>query len=546
MYVVLIASGGNQRYIFSSNKRKEIVGASDLIARLDTTWGMEVLGREFPGFTADWRVRTHDAELLVAGAGRITALVRDPDAGRRLVTEVTMRALREAPGMDVCGVVVEHVADAQQDLAATIRRAEAELAAVRETRPGPQSRYLRLPLVEDCDSSGAPAAGVRAEGRDEPSRPRSAASLAKLNAFGPALVRLAGDAGVGRDGAGAKKMRRIVDRLGLEAEWVGVVHADGNGLGAIFRGLGELAREEGDERYADLLRRVSRGVDRCARQAFRTALRRTIEEYDVTSYGGIPAVLPLVLGGDDLTVVCEGEVALPFTRHYLEAFEETTRAHDDLQEMLRRVGRAQLSAGAGVAIVKRNYPFRFAYGLAEDLAGEAKRVKAVGSALSFAVLVESAPPELARIRRSATLLGGAGGSAGPYFVGTAADAQARGRTWEDLAGRVAALTRTVEDTGEPLIPRGAVHELREGLCLGADIARSRFAQLKRRYAGDGERTRALNELAGDQGELLWREHDQKEVSGLPDALAALPFVPPARRTSGDEALRNRQVAEPKR
>ncbi|MGW0587806.1 Cas10/Cmr2 second palm domain-containing protein [Streptosporangium sp. NPDC002607] len=566
MYVVVINTAGNQRYIFSSNKRQEIVGASDLITRVDGAWADEALKDAFPGFERKtWRLDTHGAELVVAGAGGITVLVKERDAGRRLVTALTTLALLHAPGLDVCGVVVEY---APGSLAKEMGRVRTELAAVRESRPGPQARFLRLPPVEDCGSSGLPAAVIHREGNEEP-RPRSAAAKAKLDAYSGALDRMAEIAWPNRRAMGEvvdrRAMKKIVDRLGLEASWVAVVHADGNGFGAIFKGLDELVADGDDRGYVETLRSVSQAVDECAKKAFRVALCRTANESADGAANGIPggssggikdggvggvtekaikrtvrdtadgenaaedgraaggplAVLPLVIGGDDLTVVCEGEVALLFTRHYLEAFEEETARDPRLAPVLGKLGRESLGAGAGVAIVKRNYPFHFAYDLAEELIDtEAKRVKEWGAALAFAVLLESSAPDLKRIRQA----GGAGGSASPYLVGAGSrDDRARGRRWEDLVRRVGALRRHDPASGELLIPRGAAHDLREGLHLGAEVAASRWELLRRRFEGDRERTAALMELTEEPGGLLWIDRETT-VTGLPDAMVALQFL----------------------
>lgn len=522
MYLVVIRTAGNQRYIFTSGKRQEIVGASELITRVDGAWAETALGRVFPGFDRRvWRIESHDAELLVAGAGGITALVRDRAAGRELVTEITRLAVKYAPGLDVCGVVLECPGGS---LGTRLGEARTELAAVRGGRPGPEARFLRLPLVEDCSSSGMPAAEIRSEGDGEPARPRSAAAVAKLAAYPDALTRLAGVAGTDR-----KAIRRIVDHLGLEAGWVAVVHADGNGLGEVFGNLGQAAADTSDRAYADALREFSDGVDRCAKRAFQKALENTSEEVGGAAVDGVLPVLPLVLGGDDLTVVCSGAVALPFTRHYLEAFERETASDPGLAPMLAGLGKKRLSAAAGVAVVKRNYPFHFAYELAEELTtNEAKRVKAWTSALAFVVLYESSAPELDRIRRSAALPGGSAGSASPYCVGEGSgDPRARGRRWQDLVRRVSALARRDARSGELLIPRGAVHELREGLCLGRDVAASRLDLLRRRLDGDGTRKAALDDLMEVPDGLVWTDYDDggTTVTGLPDAVAALPFLP---------------------
>jgi hypothetical protein len=521
MHLVVIGTAGNQRYIFSSNKRQEIVGASDLIARVNETWVDEALSGMFPGFHRDtWRIETHEAELLVAAAGRISILVRDRAAGRELVTSLTCRALDEAPGLDLCGVVLDFGAG---ELGENLQRSQTRLTAVRELRPGPESRFLRLPLVADCASSGLPASCIRREGPDEPSQARSATSAAKLAAYSGSLERLGRRVGIDR-----QAMRRIVDRLGLEADWVAVVHADGNGLGEVFRTVVESASGRDDRSCADSLRDFSMAVDECARRALTTALARTREEMgDAEEL----AVLPLVVGGDDLTVACEGQVALPFTRHYLEAFEQATARDERLRPMLKALDRPHLGAGAGVAIVKRAYPFHFAYELAEQLATEeAKKVKQWSSALAFVALYETSAPDLERIRQAVSWSGSSSVSASPYLVGAGAeDERARGRAWADLMGRVEAL-RGRDKHGELLVARGAAHDLREGLCLGPDVAASRLELLHQRFVGDKDRTRALQQLTHDGG-LTWTVQDGDEgrqVTGLLDAMSALPFLVGAR------------------
>jgi hypothetical protein len=527
MNIVVIRTSGNQRYIFSSNKRQEIVGASELISRVDRVWVEEAL-REV-GYREGWRIASDPAEVLMAGAGQVTVLVKDAVLARRLVTRVTTRALREAPGLDVCGVVVEYgstTTSSGKSLAKAVRDAQVELGAVRERRPGPQVRFGRLPLVEECASNGLPAYDVVREDDEEPARPRSAVAVKKLDAFGSAFQRLAdlapiagaANAASEQEQADRRKriMRRIVDRLGLETDWVAVVHADGNALGEFFERMRERAENQDHATYAAQLRKVSKAVDDCTKAAFRAAwqaTRRELARHDPDALvSGEPPVLPLVLGGDDLTVVCEGRAALTFTRHFLEEFEKETAKGD----WTGLGGRERLTAAAGVAIVKRNYPFHFAYELAEELLeqeAKAEQVKKLGSAVAFAVLLDSAAADLKRLRRSYS-----GRSSSPYLVGRAAQAHASGiQRWADLERRVRALNKPGPDGDGLAIPRNVAHDLREGLCLGQEVAASRLRVLQTRYA-EGVRREALDELAKTADEL----------DGLPDAMAALPFLPQAK------------------
>ncbi|MFF0574111.1 Cas10/Cmr2 second palm domain-containing protein [Streptosporangium saharense] len=535
MHLVMIGTAGLQRYIFASGKRQQIVGASDLIARVDGEWADRALAQVFPGFDRDgWRIGTHDAELLVAGAGGVTVLVRDRQAGERLVTRLELLALEFAPGLDVCGVVVDYE---EGSLASAVQEARRKLPTVRERRPGPSARFPRLPIVADCASDGLPAEGLHSEGEGEAARPESAVSRAKRVSHPGALSRMSAIAGTDR-----ATMNEIVDHLGFRTEWVAVIHADGNGLGEVFGGLDGLGAAdaslppgERDRRHAERLGALSRGVDGCAKRAFAAALRLTAREL---ASGEAVRVLPLIIGGDDLTVVCEGEVALPFARHYLERFERMTKEDPLLRPVLARLDRDGLGAAAGVAIVKRNYPFHFAYELAEALTKEAKGVKSWGSALSFVSLFESSAPDLKRIRASVALSGGGGRSASPYLVGVGSgDARARGRRWQDVLEGVAALRRRDPASGEVLLPGGLVHELREGMCLGEEVAASRFELARRRFTGNAARTGALLAL-GQDGDLTWTDRtgpEERSVTRLLDVMAARPFVPegPWRSEGGD-------------
>lgn len=199
-----------------------------------------------------------------------------------------------------------------------------------------------------------------------------------------------------------------------------VVHADGNGLGQIFTSFETHVGAPGNRAYADALRGFSDDVDRAALRAFREALA-TVKEVD----GKVP-ILPLVLGGDDLAVVCDGDVGLPFAAAYLRAFETAT---EGLLPALPRLG-----AAAGVAIVKPHFPFSTAYDLAEELTEEAKVVKKEimepASALSFHVLYDSAASSLSDLRDRVTYQEDGGTvrlTAQPYVVTPVEDAWARHR-----------------------------------------------------------------------------------------------------------------------
>ena len=193
---------------------------------------------------------------------------------------------------------------------------------------------------------------------------------------------------------------------------VGVVHVDGNGVGAIMRNLGKSydtvqsqldslrsaaykCKDNPCERDKDpfqwFIMEVNYRLDGVVKAAVAAAWR-DVEDY---AHGRqAPPVVPVLVGGDDLTVYVEGEFAIPFAESYVRHYEQLT-SEDELLKQLAVVAGAKkagpLTASAGVAIVGRNFPFHIAYDLAEGLVSRGKKLgkkkdKAPCSTIDFHVL----------------------------------------------------------------------------------------------------------------------------------------------------------------
>ncbi len=590
MWLVLLETSGNQAYIFDTNRRRENVGASHLIASLGE-WAIEELvgpGLATLDAVRQARVPEDPAEVLTTAAGRVQVLVTDPVRGRSLVASVTRRALVRAPGLDVCGVVVPFdwveagaggpVATGRSLPAAT-REASALLARVRTARPAqPTARFARLPIVEHCRSSALPAAELYdpvdartmrdavtqgLPGTLEKPEPSSAFSRAKLRAVdGPrtaadlggvdsAYDRLATlllspaqdcpgvhgqtqfEVAPAGDESARGALRTTAECLQYDREWVAVVHADGNGLGEVFLGLGTEIADWPARECADILRDFSRAVEEATLDAYRAAvdelvrlgqLRPPSPSGQDARPGGTPArsrveVLPLILGGDDLTVICEGGVALAFTAAYLRALEERTHARLGAvvhKHGLRRERARKLTAKAGVAIVKRSYPFSSAYRLAESLMEEAREIKTRvtgASGLAFHVLYDTAAADLDSLRARLTLPGGERLYAQPYLV-TRPDDGWDGwpgqHRWLDLVKQVAVLQAPTQGGEGRALPRSQAHDLRAGLQLGRKAADARY---EGRLAAGAGRYEGLAALAASTTTktLFWDDDDRPGV-----------------------------------
>lgn len=124
---------------------------------------------------------------------------------------------------------------------------------------------------------------------------------------------------------------------------IAVIHIDGNGLGSIIKHLGKK------------LSAFSKSLEEATNKAY----DRAREDYR--------DIRKVIIGGDDVTVICNANNALEFTKNFLEHFENETKKIKELNGITNK-----LSACAGIAFCNEKYPFHYAVELAEVLCGVAK------------------------------------------------------------------------------------------------------------------------------------------------------------------------------
>src|SRR5207253_2407666 len=106
----------------------------------------------------------------------------------------------------------------------------------------------------------------------------------------------------------------------------------GNGLGQVFLDFHNRAGARDDADYREKLRSFSGALDTCTEQAFGFALNKLGERF-LRSPGDPLPVVPIVLGGDDMTVVMDGTFAVQFTIDFLTKFEELTGLDKTITEI---------------------------------------------------------------------------------------------------------------------------------------------------------------------------------------------------------------------
>lgn len=193
------------------------------------------------------------------------------------------------------------------------------------------------------------------------------------------------------------------------AGWIAIIHADGNGIGKLFLEMGQKFGAE----VAPRMRAFSAALDKVTSAAVEAAARATSLAHaelpsDTAAAGGrrFPTswLLPVVIGGDDVSVICDGRLAMDFTVNFIREFAARAAADPDLEGVRQIIDPDRpITASAGIAYIKPHHPFSDGYELAEQLCSSAKQLVAAdpsAGTLDFHVLFDSLGRDREEIRRA--------------------------------------------------------------------------------------------------------------------------------------------------
>jgi len=383
-----------QKYIFSTNKLQEMIGASELVEVATQEWVYECLFDLFKenhnltsraGGLDEQRVIENEAlglqaELIYAGGGNTLLLFRDMDCARAFTARLTRRALIEAPGLQIAVAHLPFEWSEGSLGAKMIDLIEKRLAQRKLVRSDAQPLGA-LGVTMPCQSTGGPAAWLSAE---TPPRRISRETAAKLGLVDRHNARLRRT--FGQQLEGVYDFPQDFDQLvpfERSESYLAVVHADGNGMGRRVRSI---AMQAGNNRtFINNMRAFStsvRAASTAALGAAVVALARMNPD-DLSPRGKRLPLRPLISGGDDVTFVCRGDLGVSLAALFLEHYEQAVleglpRKTDAPNEPIHP------HACAGISIVKLHFPFSLAYELAECLCSEAKQEIPAGE--DFSVL----------------------------------------------------------------------------------------------------------------------------------------------------------------
>lgn len=372
--VVIIDTVSIQSYIFGSNKLKENIGGSFIIEHLiykemiplafsecfDKDTRIEVnawRNQQGNGFSEDPAVRM---EVGYIGGGNAFLIFRNRNDANVFIQTYSKQILLHFPGLRTAygldsGFTYQDGKSFQDFI-------EGLHQNLNENR----ARYTALlnpfkhGIVEDCAwSNEAQETRHRAKDTD--------AYISQLS--NSRIQAVAGS----RRLLEAKYSTLLLDKYTFTDElnelgqpddkgYIAIIHADGNGMGKKFKACSNL-RE---------LRKLSQSVSDLAERVMEKMIayvvglfeEQKLEDFSLfkTEDGSkkLLPIRPLIAGGDDITLVCEGRLGVHLAEKLLEFMTE------------EEVNGEKIAACAGVAIVHTKYPFYRAYHLSEEIMRSAK------------------------------------------------------------------------------------------------------------------------------------------------------------------------------
>ena len=240
MQLVIVDTTQIQRYIFNSNRLRENIGASHLVVQATRDWALENLAT--PHNVEKWtdaEIIYNDArrverdqlasELLYTGGGNFVVIFREETDAKAFIRKLSRKALCEAPGLEL--LIVRYPFNWNDSLVTAMKGAFERLGEEKRTRSR-SAPLLGMGVTALCRSTGLPAIGLtpKIEGDVNSVKLASAEILAKHGAIEHAKKRVAAYLPLPDNYSYGVSVDDLGRTIG-EHSFIGVVHADGDGIG---------------------------------------------------------------------------------------------------------------------------------------------------------------------------------------------------------------------------------------------------------------------------------------------------------------------------
>ncbi len=363
---------GIQSFIFASNKAKENIGASIYVQEIFEKGLVKIIEREFKNVKTIWSKSEKlsgdnlNAEIIYIGGGNAMVLFDTRDNAVKVTKKLSKKILDDTQA--TLGVVVAYL---KTDLENFITDRDKLFEKLSKNKSSfINSTPLRGISITRETPDGLPSSGNTNDNKAKNDENNYISDVAakkrgvtnKENKFSELLSDTDG-----------KKFPIEFDDLGQKEgeSHIAVVHIDGNSMGAFIDEQlnGKISYDEA----IPVIRKISSELQKLYSGIFKKMVNYTekaIEKEKVKNRlnfkdkDNLP-IRPIILNGDDVTFVCDGRIAIQLVSYFLKELSNVSIKINDNEN--------EVSACAGIAIVKSHFPFFRAYELAEELCNSAKK-----------------------------------------------------------------------------------------------------------------------------------------------------------------------------
>lgn len=346
MYLAIYDLSGIQKFIFSTNKLKEIIGASIIVNRALFENLPELLNEE----CHEWENRKFGFtdrdihKIIYIGGGNALVMYNCKETEQRVTRELACRVFQQSGGaIRLCSASIE--------------------LNENETLSENQKRLMELLDIEKKSAGIAVTSrGISINAHDNAAY--EPIVLIDDKYYAPRSLYCKNEASKDSE----KMFRDLTEKeMSIAAlfdnpyrnskNYLAIIHIDGNTMGIRIRNFVE--KQQGNVIEAlNKLKDLSKSIN----SLYKNVLKETINEV-FEGQTNIP-FRPIVVDGDDITLICESYDALKIVGAFMS----------NLAEMGKDVfgDGTPPTAAAGIAFVKARFPFSIAYELAESCCKNAK------------------------------------------------------------------------------------------------------------------------------------------------------------------------------
>lgn len=432
-FAVLIDVVSIQKYIFGSNQLKDNLGGSHIIKTLFSEFAKPVFEEIFKQekqtndqvetILSAWQDKPETIlmkekpelpfEIGMADGGKALILFREKDPAKEFIKKFTREVLVFSPGIQLA--VAYH-----ENFSIDVGEFQKDLETLFAKLTGNRNRYFPVTALTNhgitalYSQSGESITTYDADnGQFLPQEVTTKHKYAKTEEK-QMVTKL-------QNRFSDFTFTNDISNLGQTDgdSYIAVVHIDGNNIGNWFKEATSLVDYR--KRSVDMLRITEESFWDMVGAAVEAVgkINKNTPGFELKSEKGkkVLPLRPIILGGDDLTFICHGQLALYLSEVFINSW--VTKANDEINGLAKYSSLPNgFSSCAGIAIAKTKAPFYRSYQIAGQSCSAAKRVARAknGSWLDFQIVRGTKSDSLEDIRKADSMPNKINLYYGPYKI----------------------------------------------------------------------------------------------------------------------------------